>query len=139
MVKVKLGPDSKEPANLRNVMIERLQRIATILHRFRALITFLGFTSFGVFSISMLNNPWIDGNVWLIPSLLLLCWSLALFSLLSLFQRIPDKVDKTSPWRKRLSNSFRRGAYWLAGAAFVALSSALLMLTYQLLRAWAMG
>ena len=139
MVKVKLGPDSKEPANLRNVMIERLQRIATILHRFRALITFLGITSFGVFSISMFNNPWIDGNVWLIPSLLLLCWSLALFSLLSLFQRIPDKVDKTSPWRKRLSNSFRRGAYWLAGAAFVALSSALLMLTYQLLRAWAMG
>lgn len=120
-------------------MIERLQRIATILHRFRALITFLGITSFGVFSISMFNNPWIDGNVWLIPSLLLLCWSLALFSLLSLFQRIPDKVDKTSPWRKRLSNSFRRGAYSLAGAAFVALSSALLMLTYQLLRAWAMG
>ena len=126
MVKVKLGPDSKEPANLRNVMIERLQRIATILHRFRALITFLGITSFGVFSISMFNNPWIDGNVWLIPSLLL-------------FQRIPDKVDKASPWRKRLSNSFRRGAYSLAGAAFVALSSALLMLTYQLLRAWAMG
>ena len=139
MVKVKLGPDSKEPANLRNVMIERLQRIATILHRFRALITFLGITSLGVFSLSMFNNPWIDGNVWLIPSLLLLCWSLALFTLLSLFQRIPDKVDKTSPWRKRLSNSFRRGAYGLAGAAFVALSSALLMLTYQLLRAWSMG
>ena len=139
MVKVKLGLDSKEPANLRNVMIERLQRIATILHRFRVLITFLGITSFGVFVISLFHNPWIDGNVWLIPSLLLLGWSLALFSLLSLFQRIPDKVDKTSPWRKRLSNSFRRGAYWLAGAAFVALSSALLMLTYQLLRAWAMG
>jgi len=139
LVKVKLGPDSKEPANLRNVMIERLQRIATILHRFRVLITFLGITSFGVFSISMFNNPWIDGNVWLIPSLLLLCWSLALFSLLGLFQRIPDKVDEASPWRKRLSNSFRRGAYWLAGAAFVALSSALLILTYQLLRAWAMG
>ena len=120
-------------------MIVRLQRIATFLNRFRLPIIAMGMTSIGVFSVSLFNNPWIDGEVWLIPSLLFFCWSLALFSLLGMFQQVPEKVDKKAAWLKRFSNAFRRGAFWIAGAAFVVLSSGLLILTYQLLRTWSMG
>ena len=120
-------------------MIECLQRIATFLHRFRLSIFALGVVSLGVFSVSLFQNPWLDGEVWLIPSLLALCWSLALYSLIALFQHIPEKVDKSESWRSRLSDSIRRSALWLRGVSFVLLSGALAVLSYQLLRTWIMG
>ncbi|NKB34645.1 MAG: hypothetical protein GKR91_16250 [Pseudomonadales bacterium] len=120
-------------------MIERLQRIATFLHRFRLFIIALGVASFGIFAISLFQNPWIDGEVWLIPSLLSLSWSLALYTAIALFQHIPERVDKSEGWRKRTSIAIRRGALWLAGASFLLLSGALIVLSYQLLRTYAMG
>lgn len=120
-------------------MIERLQRIATFLHRFRLFIVALGVTSLGIFSVSLFQNSWLDGDVWLIPGLLSLCWSLTLYSVIALFQHIPEKVDKSESWRNRTSNSIRRGALWLTGVSLLLLSGALVILSYQLLRTWIMA
>ncbi len=120
-------------------MIERLQRIATFLHQFRLGIFVLGIVSLGVFSISLFETPWVNGDIWLIPGLLALCWSLALYSVIALFQHIPVKVDKSESWRIRTSNLIRRGTLWLAGFFLLLLSGALLIFSYQLLRTWIMG
>lgn len=120
-------------------MIERLQRIATFLHRFRLFFAALGAVSLGVFSLSLFQNPWLEGDIWMIPGLIAFCWALALYSLLAMFQHIPAKVDKSEGWRKRMSVSIRRGALWLAGVSIILLSGALLILSYQLLRTWSMG
>ena len=120
-------------------MIERLQRIAIFLYRFRFFIIALGILSLGVCAVSFFQNPWINGEVWLIPSVLSLSWSLALYSVIALFQQVPEKADKSEGWRIRASNSIRRGVLWLAALSLVLLTGALIILSYQLLRAWAMG
>jgi len=120
-------------------MIERLQRIATILSRFRLLILALGIVSACVFAVSLFQIPWLDGDVWLIPSLVALCWFLTLHSLNSLFLYIPPKAEKGESWRNRMSISMRRGALWLLGLAFVSLTLAVLILSFELLRTWFMA
>jgi len=120
-------------------MIERLQRIATTLRRFRLLILVLGIVSAGVFSLSLFQNPWLDGDVWLIPSLVALCWSLTLLSLTLLFINIPPRAEKSDGWRKRLSVFIRRGLLWDLALLFVILSLTVLLLSYQLLRTWFMA
>ena len=117
-------------------MLERLQRIATTLSRFRLLILTLGIVSAGVFAVSLFPNPWLDGEAWLIPSLVALSWFLIMHSLNSLFLHIPPKAEKGDSWRNCMSTSIRRGALWLFGLAFVSLTLAVLVLTYQLLRTW---
>ena len=120
-------------------MIERLQRIATFLYQFRLFIIALGIVSLGVCAVSLFQNPWIDGEVWLIPGVLCQSWSLALYSVIALFQQVPVKADKSEGWRIRISNSIRRGVLWLVALSFVFLTGALFILSYQLLRVWAMG
>jgi len=117
-------------------MIERLQRIATFLHRFRLLLVALGVVGFGVFALSLFENPWLDGEIWMTPGLIAFSWALALYSLLALFQQIPAKVDKSEGWRKRLSVSIRRGALWLIGLALIVLSGSLFYFSYLLIRVW---
>ena len=120
-------------------MIERLQRIATMLSRFNLLILALTIVSAGVFSVSLFQNPWLDGDVWLIPSLVALCWTLTMLCLTSLFINIPAKAGKGDGWRKRLSSFIRRGIMWDLGFLFLLLSLALVVLSYQLLRTWFMA
>ena len=119
-------------------MIERLQRIASFLEKIRFFIIILGILSFILLFISFLDNPWLDSELWSIPSLLLFCWSLALFSLEELFVGVPKKLDKSASWRLRASNTMRRAGLRVLGLAFVVLSIALLVLSYQLLRTWYM-
>ena len=119
-------------------MIERLQRIASFLEKIRFLIIILGISSFFVLVVSFLDNPWFDSDLWSIPSLLLFCWSLALFSLEELFVGAPKKLDKGASWRSRASNAMRRAGLRVLGLAFIVLSIALLVLSYQLLRTWYM-
>ncbi|MDB3992197.1 hypothetical protein N9478_01735 [Gammaproteobacteria bacterium] len=119
-------------------MIERLQRIASFLQKIRFLIIVLGISSFLVLVVSFLDNPWFDSDLWSIPSLLLFCWSLALFSLEELFVGAPKKLDKGASWRSRASNAMRRSGLRVLGLAFIVLSIALLVLSYQLLRTWYM-
>lgn len=115
-------------------MIERLQRIATFLHRFQSLLLLLAIAGFIVLVTSFFDNPWIDPDQWLIPSLAFTLWALVLFSLSSLFHAVPAPADASMGWRERLSRRLRRGGLWILGLMFVLLSLSLLMLTYQLLR-----
>ncbi|MDG2140719.1 MAG: hypothetical protein P8K27_04415 [Gammaproteobacteria bacterium] len=119
-------------------MIERLQRIASFLAKIRFVIIILGTFSFLVLVISFIDNPWFDSELWSIPSLLLFCWSLALFSLEELFVGVPKKLDKGASWHSRIWNTMRRFGLRVLGLAFIILSTALLVLSYQLLRTWFM-
>tara|TARA_B110000014_G_C19727847_1_gene380217 strand:+ start:211 stop:579 length:369 start_codon:yes stop_codon:yes gene_type:complete len=120
-------------------MIKRLQRIASFLKKIRFLIIGLGVMSLLLLLASFFDNPWIESEIWTIPSLLLFCWSLALFSLEELFINVPEKLEKTVSWRLRVSNTIRRAGFRILGMALILLSAALLILSYQLIRTWYIG
>lgn len=120
-------------------MIERLRAIATILQHFKALIVVLGLGAITVFALSLLDSPWLDGELWLIPSLIGICWAFSLFAFMGLFRNVPMAVDPSKPWRARLAIRFHRGLYGILAILMLSFTLALLILSYQLLRTWLMN
>ncbi|MCG8414037.1 MAG: hypothetical protein MI746_07445 [Pseudomonadales bacterium] len=119
-------------------MIERLQRIATVLSPARSILAALAILSIAVVILSVIENPWLQSDQWLIPGVAAALWCLVLYSLSYLFLDIPPQPDSAMNWRRRLSVRLRRFGLWILGAVFIGLSFALLALTYQLLRVFFM-
>ncbi len=115
-------------------MIERLQKIARPLNRIRGLLLlFAGGSGLAVIA-SLVPGPWRQGDDWLIPSLLLLIWFLALYSLSKLFISIPPPTTSGSNWRQRTSLRLRRAGMTILGILFIGLTVGIMLLTYQLVR-----
>ena len=129
----------KNETKPRDLMIKRLERIASILRKVRFLIIIIGAASLFLLLVSYLGSPSIESETWSIPSLLVFGWSLALYCLQELFIDVPEKLDKTEPWRSRFSNTMRRLGFRLLGVAVLSLTAALVILSYQLMRTWYMG
>ena len=115
-------------------MIERLQRIARPLNRIGWLLLLFAGGSGMVLVASLVPNPWLQGDDWLIPSLLLLIWFLGLYSLAKLFISIPPPATSGSNWRQRVSLKLRRAGMTILGILFVGLTVGIMLLTYQLVR-----
>ena len=117
-------------------MIERLQRIATILVRFRLPIFVLAGFSCVIIVLSLLDNPWLDGDSLLMPAILGLCWPLMLYSTGELFQNVPGKAAAEDVFRQQAAVRVRRILLWILGILTIISALALLLLSYQLLRIW---
>ena len=117
-------------------MIVRLQRIATFLIRFRLLIFVLAGASLVMLMLSILENPWLQGDALLIPSILSLCWALMLYSVSELFVEVPPIPTKEGGFWSRFLIRIKRALRWLIGFLAIATAGALLALGYQLLRTW---
>lgn len=117
-------------------MIERLQRIATFLDRLRLLIFVIGGFSLVVVLLSLLETPWLKGDELLIPSILGFCWAATFYSISKLFVVVPGEPGSAAGFRDRLSARLRRGVLWVLGALMIALTISVMVLSYQLLRAW---
>lgn len=115
-------------------MIERLQRIATRLASIKPLLLLLGFLSLAAMLASGLDPAWIDGERYLIPSIIVFCWAGALYAIAELFLHVPPILPRSEPWRARLSVRLRRTGLWLLAGLMVILSLALVYLTWQLIR-----
>ena len=117
-------------------MIERLQRIATILARFRLPLFVLAGFSLLVLVLSVLDNPLLDNDGLLMPAILVFCWALMLYSTGELFQEIPDKAGSEATFRRRMGVRVRRGILWVLGLLTIVSAAGLLILSYQLMRVW---
>ena len=117
-------------------MIERLQRIATILARFRLPLFVLAGFSLVVLVLSVLDNPLLDNDRLLKPAILGFCWALMLYSTGELFQEIPDKAGSEATFRRRMGVRVRRAILWILGLLTIVSAAGLLILSYQLMRVW---
>ena len=117
-------------------MIERLQRIATVLARFRLSLFVLAGFSLVVLVLSVLDNPLLDNDRLLMPAILGFCWALMLYSTGELFQEIPGKAGNEATFRRRMGVRVRRGILWVLGILTIAGAAGLLILSYQLTRVW---
>lgn len=120
-------------------MIERLQRIATHLHRFRLLFGGVALFALAVLMLSVVDNPWMAGDEMLIPAILGLIWAVTLIGFAQLFVQIPQPPTAGAGWRARLSYRLRRGGRWVLALITLLVCLMVLVLTYQLLRVGGVG
>ena len=118
-------------------MIERLQRIASFLHRLRLLILLAGLTFLLAFCLSLFESGGLNSDDHMIPSLVGFGWAVTLFSCANLFLEVPPVAAAGSGFRVRWGVKLRRGLLWLLAIFIIGLSLALLMLSYKLLSTWA--
>lgn len=120
-------------------MIERLQRIAGVIQQLRWILVLLAAASAVLASASVIDNPWLADDRWLMPGVVALCWALVLLSFGRLFESVPPEPTREMPWLRRLARKMQRGLLWLLGVAMIALTGAVLLLSWQLLRVWMMS
>jgi hypothetical protein len=118
-------------------MIERLQLIASFLHRLRLLIMGAGLVFLLAFGLSLFELGGFNATDHLIPSLVGFIWTVTLFSCTRLFLQVPALPAAGSGFRIRWGIKLRRGLLWLLGILMISLTSALLILSYKLLSTWA--
>ena len=117
-------------------MIERLQRIATFLARFRLVMFVLaGFCTL-ILLLSVVENPWLQGDALLVPAIIVLCWALILYSASELFLIVPDRAKNEDRFGRRLALWLRRLLLSFLGLLTVLCVVAMMILSAQLLRAW---
>lgn len=120
-------------------MIERLQRIARIIQKLRWILFLLAAASAVLAFASVIDNPWLADDRWLMPGIVALCWALVLLSFGRLFESVPPEATRKMPWHRRLVRKMQRGLLWLLGLAMIGLTGAVLLLSWQLLRVWMMS
>ncbi len=117
-------------------MIERLQRIAGVVQKMRWLWILLALAATVVVIGSVVGNPWLEDDRWLMPGVVALCWPLTLLSFGHMFETVPPRVSREMPWHYRLALKVHRGMLWMLGLVMIGLTGAVLLLSWQLLRVW---
>jgi hypothetical protein len=77
-----------------------------------------------------------DKDVYIIPSIVGVLWSLVCSLLLSVFPYVPTKPDKQQRFFKRLRIRLVRGGYHIGSLMFCLLSASVVWLTLKLLNVW---
>ena len=115
-------------------MIERLQKFAKVLSRIRYILLLLAGACAVLVLLSLIDNPWLSDDRWLLHSFMGSLWVLMLYTVSQVFSRLPPPVESAENWRQRLSYRLLRGMMWLMAMLFLSLSASLILLSYQLLR-----
>lgn len=113
-------------------LTQRLHKLARRLSRFQSGVVVIGMLALlaaGAIAIDE-QSPW---EQWLIPSLLLCCWSLLVFILIDLFRVEVAEPDRSAGFLRRLQLRFHRLLRNLLALCFVGLTAALVVLSFKLL------
>lgn len=90
------------------------------------------------FGLSLFEAPILSGAQIMMPSLVMLFWAMVGLSFGSLFAEVPQPLPADAPMTHRIGRKLQRACYWLVGALMIGLVISLLVLSYQLIRAWSM-
>ncbi|MFT5727100.1 MAG: hypothetical protein ACI8PB_001232 [Desulforhopalus sp.] len=89
-----------------------------------------------VFGYVVLIEGSADKDVYIIPSIVVVLWSLVCSLLLSVFPYVPPKPDKQQRFYKRIKIRLARGSYHLGSLVFCVLSVSVVWLTFRLISVW---
>ncbi len=114
-------------------MIERLERIASHLSRFRPVLLQIAALGLGFFAWRMLQGQSFESDIQALFALLSFFWALLLIMIAGLFAQIPAEIPNAA-WWTRLSVWVRRLGFKILGYSCKLLVILILLLSYQLLR-----
>lgn len=117
-------------------MLERFQRVAYAIAIIRSpALIFAGLS--GLFIVSALLLPTIQMmQYWLMPAIILLLWSLSLYSFVSIFSDVPAAASTEMAMATRLKRTLKRGLYWLYLIVFIGLFLSTTGFSLRLIGIW---
>ncbi|MFK7863431.1 MAG: hypothetical protein AB8B95_04290 [Pseudohongiellaceae bacterium] len=119
-------------------MLERLQTIAKVFSRIRWLLFLLGIVGALGFAASLFELSILQGQQLMMPSLVVLFWASTCLCFISLFSQVPPAIEPDAGAIQRWKRGIHRASYRVLGTLMVLLSLSLVILSYQLIRAWTM-
>ena len=89
-------------------MIERLQKFAKVLSRIRYILLLLAGACAVLVLLSLIDNPWLSDDRWLLYSFMGFLWVLMLYTVSQVFARLPPPVESAENWRQQTQRRNRR-------------------------------
>jgi hypothetical protein len=117
-------------------MIDHLSVLSKKVVWLRPLFFIATAAAFIVFGYVVLIAEGADKDVYIIPCVVVVLWSLVCSLLLSIFPYVPPKPDRKQRLFERLKIRLARGCYHIGSWIFCVLSAALVWLTIRLLNVW---
>ena len=117
-------------------MIDHLSAISKKAAWFKPLCFIATGAAVIVFGYVVLIEESADKDVYLIPSVVVVLWSLVCSLLLSVFPYVPPKPDKQQRRLERLKTRLARGAFHIGSWVFFVLSVLAVWLSIRLLSVW---
>ena len=117
-------------------MIDHLSVFAKKVIWLKPLIFLTTVAALIVFAYVVFFASGADKDVYVIPCIVSVLWSLVCWLLLSLFPYVPPMAEKQERFSIRLKTALVRGAYHICSLLFVLLSVVVLLLTFKLLNVW---
>ena len=118
-------------------MIERLQRIASLLLRLQLLFILLGIVFAALFVYSLFQFQG-DSGSYMLPAIAGFSWAMLLISFAHLFANVPASPGEQDAMLTRWSLKLRRTLMTLMALVMLGLTGAVLLLSWQLIRTWFM-
>lgn len=120
-------------------MIERLQRIASVLARIEWLLLVLCLAFIGLFIYSLAQTGDTEAEALMMPAMVGFCWSALLICIARLFIRIPEQPGKQHGFWRRTVLRFQRSMAGLLAILVIALTLTVVVFSYQFLRLFFMA
>jgi fatty acid desaturase len=117
-------------------MIDRLREFAKQVIWLKPLLFIAVAASCIVFGYVVLFEENAEKDIYIIPSIVGMLWSLVCLFLLSVFPYVPPRPDKKLRFSKRLKIRLTRVGYHLGSLIFCVLSASVVLLTLKLLNVW---
>ena len=117
-------------------MIDRLRAFSNKVVWLKPFFFIATVTALIVFGYVVLIEQGVDNDVYLIPSIVVVLWSLVCSLVLSIFPYVPPKPDKQERLLTRLKIRLARGGYHICFWLFCLLSGAVVWLTIRMLSVW---
>ncbi len=117
-------------------MIDYLSASSKNLLWLKPLLLLTTGAAFIVFGYVMLFVDGTEKDIYLIPCIVSVLWSLICWLILSFFPNVPSRVSKQQRFTVRIKNTIVRGIYYLILLVFFILSVLVLVLTFKLLNVW---
>ena len=117
-------------------MIDHLRTFSKKIVWLKPFLIILTVASFIVFGYVVLIEEGTGKDVYIIPSIIGVLWSLVCLLLFSVFPYVPPKPDKQERFFRRLKIRLVRGCYHIGAVIFCVLSVSVVVLSLKLLNVW---
>ena len=117
-------------------MIDSLSKLSRKFVWLRPLLLIVSFIAFIVFGWVVLFTTGAEKDIYIIPCIVSMLWSISFWLLLSIFPHVPQRTDSKDKLYKRFKIATIRAAYHFVALIFLLLSILTIFLSLKLFNVW---